>query len=307
MKRYNYILLLLIVTVTSSSCNSDIFVENDDLPAVVDITIEGDGGQWSTPISRKGLTAVYLNPSSSSSRIYYKYYDRNGKPADADTPISEIGSIEYENPCQYYAIGFNGDMGYITSYYNASGPYYFSVQLEYDYGVTKFINITVTEGKPLELQYCHMSGDLNIEDNIDKVIHKISFTNNSSIEQYYSFMPFESAKCENLVSPEDEWAQGLTFNLPMPVFNEDDWNTKVCPEVVIGHRRMMTSPLHSEEVKVLVPASRKASVTYVVFYSRATQNERLDLYNKEFNGYYEENVKCVAVYPTSCSYEVIYE
>ena len=61
----SYLLTLLIASI-ASSCNSDIFIERENLPDITDITLDGNGEQWSSAFSRKGLTRIHVDSYATS-------------------------------------------------------------------------------------------------------------------------------------------------------------------------------------------------------------------------------------------------
>ena len=116
---------------------------------------------------------------------------------NSDCPASELGSIVYDNPRTWYSIGFLGEMIYINSIYNASRYAAFSIRLDYEYGDTKYINVTVTEGGKLSVVFWETSGSLKLEEDFSQSVHATSMTNNSSITQKLELNPFLDSKCSD--------------------------------------------------------------------------------------------------------------
>ena len=298
----------LLAVVIISSCNSELFIDDIDLPDVSDVTIEGDGGEWSTAFSRKGLSRIRIDYSSHD-KEYVRYFSVEGPEVDADCPASELGSIVYENPKTFYSIGFVGEMMYLTSHYNASDYDMFTIYMDYDYGVTKSINVTLTEGEKLQLVTWIPTGNMRIEENISKsVTYTTSLTNNSSLTQKLETYPLLDSRCSDMVMPSEYWANGIVVDLPIPTFNGIDWEWREYKDVRLGERRDF-SPNQSlnHKISVEVPAYSKAKISYTLNYSRATQEGFISLSNPVDDRSCETPVTWTSVYATSYEYAVEYE
>lgn len=303
---YRHLIYALAIVPALSSCNSDIFIADSDLPDSVDVTVEGDGGSWSTAYSRKGLLCVRLDLPPDDGK-YVTYYGYNGE-LDPDSPPSELQSIVYESPLRSYSIGFNGDMIYVVSHYNASYEDRVTLWLDYDYGVSKMIELTMTEGEPLQKGFWDTKGPLKIEENIETTSHRAGFTNNSSLTQKFQIMPYLESKCSDIVMPADRWALGLTFDLPMPTYNGSDWVWYEYPDIRLGERRHFSpSQYIGKTLSVDVPPETKVTVSYTLHYSRAVQDGSIYFYNVVAQREFEVPVTWTSVYATSYDYMIEYE
>ena len=218
LRHISYLLILLGAFVLTA-CNNEIFIESENLPDITDITLDGNGDVWSSAFSRKGLTGVYINPEDSSDDAkYLTYYGVNGNVVDASCPFSELKDIQYYTPFRYYSIGFYGGMIYITCHYNVLPEKSVRVYLEYDYGMTKLINVTMTEGNSIERGPWMTDGEPDLDWDFEKIPHRRSFTNNSSLTQNFQLDPFADSRCSDQVIPKDSWAVGLTFDMHMPTY-----------------------------------------------------------------------------------------
>lgn len=290
-----------------SACNNDIFTDVSDLPEYTDIMLEGDGGEWSSAFSRKGLTRIHIDYSPEE-KEYISYYDSNGNPTDSDCPASELGSIVYENPKLWYSIGFVGDMIYIRSNYNASSDTEFSLQLDYESGETKNIKVNISEGENLQFIFWTPRGDLKLDEDIDRVTHTTSLTNNSSLSQKMEIMPFLDSRCTDMAMPADYWARGLTVDMPMLTFNGSEWYWNEYHDIVLGRQRTFTPSRYlNTKITVDVPAYTKAKVTYTLYYTRATQDAEITFYNSVQELTYDVPVCFTSVYATRFEYNVAYE
>lgn len=96
--RGSFRLTLFIVSILMvfSGCNNDIFIDGKNLPDYTEVTVDGDGGQWSTAFSRDGLVKIYISNTSSAFNPYYRYYGINSGEVDSDCPPAQLGEIIYE-------------------------------------------------------------------------------------------------------------------------------------------------------------------------------------------------------------------
>lgn len=305
-RKLRFILSLCVLTLFGG-CNSDIFLDEDDLPANTSVTLEGDGGEWSSRFFRKGLTGIDLISGISWSN-YLRFYDSDGKPVDSDCPLSKLGSIVYDTPLRYYSIGFTKDRIYLRSDYNASGNDEIVLVLKYDNEPDKYIRINITAGKPLQCLRTQFTGQLQLEDNFDKIIKTETFTNNGPVEQRLDIRPYVSVKAELTVRPMNSWANYLDVGMSLPYFNGKDWIYKDLSGIVLGGQQyFLPSELRDESFSVTVPAGAKAIVRWDVNFTRATQGGILHFYNETSGLYSEASFSCVALYPVSYNYTVTYE
>lgn len=145
MKIHHIILLLLLAVLTA--CNSDIFVDDTDLPRETKVTIDGDGGQWITPYSSQGLQKISFS-SDLGYDFHMQYYDRQGKPLTGIGNPENFGTIVCDSKQKYYSICFTKNLITVTSSFNGSYENKIMLVLEYESGATKYISITITAGTP---------------------------------------------------------------------------------------------------------------------------------------------------------------
>jgi len=291
-----------------SGCNNDIFIENSDLPAHTTIAIYGDGGGWSSPFSRDGLTRIYIDYAPDEIK-YVTYYSVDGGIAEADCQPSRLQSIVYETPVLYYSIGFAGDMVYFYSDYNVSETVSFRLCFDYDYGVSKYIDVTIREGERMQqVSGWNLSGSMIIKENHDKTTHITSLTNNSKLVQKLEILPFSESVCCDVVSPADQWAKMLTLTIPMLTFDGQDWVWVENDDIRLGMRRNFVPTRYlNKKITVEVPPETKATVTYTLYYALACQKGVLHLFNPVVGQDFEEEVTWSSIYATHYDYTVKYE
>lgn len=295
-----------VLSIQLSGCNGDIFVDSEVLPEISKITIEGDGGEWSTPISRKGLVRMYIKVDYDEEK-YVNYFDVNNKITDETCPASDLENIIYENPIRYYSISFYGDMLYISSWYNAAEEKHFGVYLEYDYGV-KQIDVTVSKGTPLQFLYqIPTSQEIEVEEDIETISHSISFSNGSSITQFFNVYPYAETSATCMIKTDAEWANGLMSEQLVPIYHFE-WMWTNMTDCVIGKSfSFLPEQLLDFYFIISVQPGQKATVNYDMHYSKATDASTLVYYNTVSDVQYEVPVETTCVCPSVYDHKVIFE
>ena len=294
--------------IIATACNDEIFVDRSDLPEITDIVIEGDGGQWSSVFSRKGLERISIDYAAND-KEYVRYYGTGGGEVGPDCPPSELESIVYENPRTSYSVGFGKEMIEISSSYNASPYETFTVRLEYDYGTVKYMNVTITEGKELELFSWESAGELELSENVMTSTHSMGLVNNSHLTQKLEVFPYlYFLKCSDVAIPADRWAQGMEVDIPMLAFDGKIWEWHEYDDIRLGERRDFSPSRYCDEkIVVEVPAYTSAKVHCRLNYTRATQDGFLSFFNSVSEQVYKVPVNWISTYATSYEYAVEYE
>lgn len=297
-----------VFSLATSSCNKDVFVENDDLPQHTEVTLEGDGGQWSVPFSRNGLTHIYIIDCPENEKQYLTYLNLKGDLTGSYCDASDLKSINFENPARWYSFGFAGDMLYFSSNYNASTPYTVNLILEYNFGVDKLISINLTEGKPLRLDFYSPFGRIEIEEDIDQITRTTGLVNNSQLTQKLEIMPFSEAFCMDEITAEEAWADGLVSRMPMLIYDGHQWTWEEYDDIRIGEvRQFIPEEFSDKKITVNVPPNKTARVTYTLHYTRNRTEGEVGFYNPVADYLFHTNVTWTAVYATSFDYKVDYE
>ncbi len=303
--RYIGEILSLLMGVVLVGCNDEVFIDAEPLPDSSEITIEGDGGSWSTIIPRDGLIKVSMSNPYRDTKGYVTYYDKNSDPVAPDCPISDLAGIEFENPAQRYHISLWGKKLEINSYYNSYPPDVIILTLEYDYGTTKEIRINFTEGKPLEF-FPWYEGEMTVEENIEEFTHRTSFTNNSSLTQKFEVYPYINCNCSHEVIPAEPWANKFKIDsMALPCFTGDWWELSEMPDIYLGDRKVFSPSRYvHEHITVDVPPYKKAVVYYTLHYSRASQLGKFFIYNEVEDRQFELGFTSKATYATHYEYTV---
>ncbi len=303
----SYLLTLLIAFVLTS-CNNDIFIDAEPLPDTTEITLEGDGGSWSTTIPRDGLKKITMYNLYRDTKGYLTYYDHKDNKVNPDCPVSELGAIIFENPAQHYIISFYGKKLSINSYYNCYPKDYIVLLLEYDYGGTKKIHITFTEGKQLDF-FCVPEGEMTVEDNFEEISHRTAFTNNSSLTQKFEIYPYINCNCSYEVIPEYSWSKKMLIdNMAIPTYTGKEWLLVDHKTIYLGDRFSFSPSRYIyDKITVDVPPYTKATVNYTLHYSRAYETGKFIITNVVAERQFEMSYKTTSIYATKYDYTVEYE
>lgn len=300
-------ILLSISAIVFTGCNNDIFIESSQLPDETHITLDGNGDGWSVPLPRHGLKRVYIDGVPDADK-YLKYYNIKSGLTDSYCPPEELYDIIFENPVKYYSVTLSGNMLYISCGYNVSDVDNVTLRLEYDYGVTKVIHFTLTTGGKMELLFPWYDEEPVIEENFEEIIHVDRFTNNSSLTQQLEIMPYMQSQCSHVVNPEESWANGLSVNMPLLSYSGKQWEFREFEDIRLGNREIFSpSDYFSDKITIEVPPYTKATVTYAIRYSRATQHGHLEFYNSVSEHEWKADFSSTSIYATSCDYSVSYE
>ena len=290
-----------------SSCNNEVFIDRVDLPDEVEVTIEGDGGQWSASISRKGLERIYVIASEKDEQ-YLSYFTQSGTVTDSNVPAKDFGTVFFDNPAEYFSIGLVGDFLYIYSKFNAyPEAKNIILNLEYDYGLTKHIYLTFLPGKQLGCVALY-GQEYKIKENIETITFKNSFTNGSSLTQYWDIYPFDTSSWILQVETGQDWANGLPVKMELPAYYGSEWILTREKEITIGNIERERYPFYDNvKITVEIPPYEKATVTYAVNYSEINRTGILDFHNEVSEYSFEESFTCSVISPTSYEYSVSFE
>jgi len=136
-----------------------------------------------------------------------------------------------------------------------------------------------------------------------------SFTNRGPIPQRMVIMPYRSSQCSDVAMPAEQWARKLIVDMPMLVYSGHEWQLQDFTDICLGDLRTFAPEEYMDEkFFVEVPPGVKATVTWTLHYTRASQQGHLDFYNAVTESYTSDvRFECTALYPTSYDYTVSYE
>lgn len=297
------ILIIISLLFPLSGCNDDVFVDGLPVEAVT-ATIEGDGGAAEFTVATKDLLNISIDYYGGSNSLY-KYYDVNGKEVESDCPASDLSAIIYENILTHFEVVKEGNRLKIISYENALGnDVYVSIRLTYTY-TTEFIEINITQGRPLELVSVVYDDYIEVKDNAFTLVDKSVFYNKGSFEQQIEVWPMLQAQryANGIITAECSWARGFTVDMPVLKYSDDGWKLLPVGSVPTHGTYGLVIPDLLDRVSVTVEARANVSIRSVVTVTEALAYGVMHFRMPVSGRQYSTRFACDAKFPKS--YEVI--
>lgn len=293
-----YIILFAILAVALYGCNSDIFINEPDWEDYNDVVVEGDGGEANLIIPTKDLEHFGLDLMSES-KPYCTYYDAKGEIIDSNSPASEIRQIVLETRFNKLELIKESSKLTIksiclTSQYDS----HYTIRLEYSYGV-RFIELTILPGRPLRLVEVVYNDDMIIDDKAKVSSFCEGFTNNGPIPQTLTTYPYLNELASILVEPVvgNSWINGESFDMPVPVYVNDEWIIKTEDGLRPGNRFTYEGPDRLTKIDIEIPEYSSVNVYTDVVYSGAKVTGRMVFHNEVLNLTFSEDIKVTSLYP----------
>lgn len=297
-----YIFTLWLI-VLAAGCNNDVFIDGPALPDSQEVTIEGDGGEVVLRIPVKGLRLMRFGLTSDLFNETV-YYDLDGKEVDSSTPVSQIGKMVYDDGLRRIELKKKGGEIKIVSISNPWERGWQMISLDYGYA-TKYIEITILQGKPLELESVEYDGDMEITDNAEVRTSRMGFTNNGSLPQIYEERPFINQPITTLVDvgTQTSWPYMEKVTMPVPVFENGSWKVREKPEIRLGgDNKTYRSDQVDYKVEVDIPANSSVNIFTDVIYTQATAKGVLNFVNTVLDRHIPVKFTVTAKYPAN--YEI---
>lgn len=286
-----------------AGCNDDVFLDEPNMPDILNDTIEGDGGEATFTIPTKGLAHISFDMVGVSEQ-YCKYYNAAGEQIDYKSPVSEVSRIVYENDFLKFELRRQGKTLTVKSFCSMFDmEACWSIRLDYSYGV-RFIDIAVLPGKPVKLlEVVYHPDGLKIEDRAKVKTKKFGFNNDAPLPQLFEVRPYLGEAYSIIVEPDDKnsWAGGEHINMEVPVYEDGSWRMKET-SLKVG-----TSLTHSKKeylmaVNVDVPAYSNINIFTDVIYSQAKASGYMTFLNEILNRRLTVYFTVTSQYPTA--YEI---
>lgn len=296
-----YTAALLILAVTLTGCNSDIFIEDTgfDNNGEQTATIDGDGGSATFTIPVKGLVGISFDVTSSAAR-YCTYYSINGGRVHPGVPASELGMIVFDNDCLGYSLTKNGDRLTVESQASPFYSHQVVVRLEYDY-TTRFIIVNVKEGRPIEFLGVTYNSGLDVTDNAKVITRSSTFRNNSSLQQTYDIYPYLQEQASILIDnlPYESWVKSEQLTMPVPVMEDGKWTLRDKEGIRPGTAYKYMRPDYDMTETIDIPAYTAVNILTYITYSMATAPCTLTFCNRALDRKIEIDCTVISYYPVS--------
>lgn len=293
-----YLLFLLLAFTAITGCNSDIFIEDTDLPEIQDVMIEGDGGEATFTIPTKHLEHIGFDLMSTEEQ-YCKYYNARGELIDSKSPASEVHRIVFETMFTKLELIKEGARLTIRSICQTDRQdTHWTIRIEYNYGV-RFIELTCSPGTPIRLIEVIYNDDMITDDRAKVTSFRDGFTNNGPLQQTFIIHPYLNELASILVEPytQNSWIQGERFNMPVPLYVGGKWVIQNKDGIEPGSKYTYEGPDRFTKVEIDAPPYSHISVFTDVIYSGARVTGHMVFHNEVLDLTFSEDIKVTSLYP----------
>ncbi len=256
---YLYIIALLIL----QACNNDIFINEDETPSNISVSVEGDYGEAMVPLHTKNLKSLHFDGLETSSNLVY--YDSGGNEISKDSPFNMISRIIYESKWCNYEISVGKDGLRIKTYGNSSGyPWNIAIRLEYTYTVS-FINIQIECGKDAEIVGITYEEEIH-QKGVSYDAHYPTYINKNDNEwtvwigaMYISYK----------VDPEYDWANYRNVTMRLPEYHGSCWMYGPERDIRLEASESLLMDNPPERVPVVIAPGTTVRIKNIVTYQDA--------------------------------------
>ncbi|MDE6424304.1 MAG: hypothetical protein K2K95_12920 [Muribaculaceae bacterium] len=299
MIKYISTILIFLCAVLFSGCNNDIFLDDSESTDTVSVTLEGDGGEISIPISTKNLLSIDIQYYGSASLT--TYYNKKGEIIPNDSPVSEVSRIVYDSGINSFEIIKDGKTLTIKSIYQTDSYERESIiDIEYSYGY-KSIKAEFLPGKPLKLIEVNYSEDLFIMpiDHINSF--RYGFHNNGHVPQIMPIFPYLNEVASILV-------EGIGFTLkipgkdltiPVPVYVNGKWVIQEREGITPDVKYIYDGPDRNTKIDVEIPPYSSINPLVEVVYTGASNVGKMVFLNEITGKKYTYDFYVKSHYPIS--------
>ena len=299
MIKYISTILIFLCAALFSGCNNDIFLDDIESTDSVSVTLEGDGGEISIPISTKNLLSIDIEHYGNSSLI--TCYNKKGDIIPNDSPVSEVSRIVYDSGFNSFEVVKDGKTLTIKSIYQTdSYDHEAFINIEYTYGC-KYIQAVFSPGKPLKLIEVNYSEDLFIS-SIDHInSFRYGFHNNGHVPQIMAIFPYQNEVASILV-------EGIGFTLkipgkdltiPVPVYVNGKWVIQEREGITPDVKYIYDGPDRNTKIDVEIPPYGNINTLVEVIYSGASNVGKMVFLNEITGKEYIYDFYVKSIYPTS--------
>ena len=273
-------LIILILSLYVTSCNSDIFIDkNMEMPDNLVINLEGDGGYESVEYQPRRLLHIYINLFEAEKM--FTFYNKEGEVVTDDCPADEISYIQYNDPFCEFSVGFSGNTISFSCLQNCTGSALtVPLVLEYDYAV-KNITVTVQPGMPMSLFLWDYDDAYTVEENVDTRTFTGTY-NNSTNDPVIVY-----------VEP--------TFQITLN--DEEEWSLRDIGTITLGRYINYDAVSSNARVPVTVPAQSSVRINVQVFFDAATFTGNMQFISPVYGNTHETPFTCHILEPSDFKIE----
>ena len=299
MIKYISTILIFLCAALFSGCNNDIFLDDIESTDSVSVTLEGDGGEISIPISTKNLLSIDIEHYGNSSLI--TCYNKKGDIIPNDSPVSEVSRIVYDSGFNSFEVVKDGKTLTIKSIYQTdSYDHEAFINIEYTYGC-KYIQAVFSPGKPLKLIEVNYSEDLFIS-SIDHInSFRYGFHNNGNVTQIMPIFPYQNEVASILVENTNVYHKipGKDLTIPVPVYVNGKWVIQEKEGITPDVKYIYDGPDRNTKIDVEIPPYGNINTFVEVVYSGASNVGKMVFLNEITGKEYIYDFYVKSLYPIS--------
>ena len=255
--------LCIIVAIVLQACNNDIFIDKEESPENINVTVDGDYGEVSVPVRTKNLVCMAFDGLETSPNLVY--YDADGREISKDSPFSEIAKIVYTSYWLNFEIKVGKESLTVNTFGNSSRHQWnIVIRLEYSY-TSSFVHVLIEEGKEPEIVDVTYDEDIHPA-GIRYSTHKLNYINNT---ENHSTINVAERQLSYIVDPESDWAEYRKVNIRLPEYSESGWHYGKAYDVKLSITGYITLDNPPESVPVEIPPNTSLKITNIVTYEEA--------------------------------------
>ncbi len=299
MIKYISTILIFLCAVLFSGCNNDIFLDDSESTDTVSVTLEGDGGEISIPISTKNLLSIDIQYYGSASLT--TYYNKKGEIIPNDSPVSEVSRIVYDSGINSFEIIKDGKTLTIKSIYQTDSYERESIiDIEYSYGY-KSIKAEFLPGKPLKLIEVNYSEDLFISSIVHINSYRYGFHNYGHVPQIMPIFPYKYEEASVLVEGTDVYHKipGKDLTIPVPVYVNGKWVIQEKEGITPDVKYIYDGPDRNTKIDVEIPPYSSINPLVEVVYTGASNVGKMVFLNEITGKKYTYDFYVKSHYPIS--------
>lgn len=292
-------LCIVALLLSATACNSEIFLDREEVPEEMTATIEGDGGVVSFVIPTGHLMHLGFGNLTVNFN-FVTYYDMYGEIIDQDSPADDVASIVYSSDFVRFEILKQGNVLQLKSVYNTIGRKCdWPIWLEYDFGIRN-IDIVSLPGRPLSLVSTDYADDFSLLENARTSETRLRVVNNSPSSSSVGVQPYLNAVGSVLVGPtgDSDWIKAEKLEMPVPVYSDGAWklsDRQIDPDV------RYTYECSDREIKeeVKIPPYSDMNIISRVNYSAVLGHGSLHFLNEVSGVHLYAGFEVTSLYPMS--------
>lgn len=284
--------------VSLTACNSDVFIDHDELDNLNPSTIllPAEDGFKRIEISTKQLHEINLIHITDDATI--QYIDKAGNSSFTNIGIANLKEILCESPQYSFSLIYDGESISLQTHYNSQNKN-IKVQavLSYAY-INRFITLEIKSGRPLELIECKYSDNPEKSKESYTVVKKMSAFNPADTTLSFKYYPTLVSDARSIFSDLEPWAKDIKTSLSIPKLCDNNDILKSDSLLV-----ELNKPVLFEDkswkiaIEKNIPPKSTLNIFFTVYFDTCKWNGTLLFRNPANAKLYKTNFILTALYP----------